>query len=129
MNAPPLANILVIDNDEGLQRALATRLRAIGYRCLTACNGAQGLSELSLGDVDLVITDLNMPAMDGLEVIRRVRQQYRVPVIVVTGFPGDYHASLIHYPDVAVLTKPFSTHQLIDLVIAELAMHPRQRSA
>ena len=123
MSGRPLANILVIDNDEGMQRALRTRLESLGYACLTASNGTQGLSTFDPKSVDLVITDLNMPAMNGLGVIEQVRRRSDVPVIVITGFPGEYAGAMMKHRDVTVLAKPFDSHTLIDLVTAELAMH------
>ena len=113
--------ILVIDNDEGLAQAVATRLRSQGYACITASNGEEGLSEYSLGEIDLIVTDLNMPALDGVGLIDRIRSGSTVPIIVMTGFSDQYKKELRKIPNVSVLQKPFETQALLDLVNLELA--------
>lgn len=112
--------ILVIDNDEGLVRAMTTRLESFGYECVTACNGEEGLREYSWGEVDLIITDLNMPELDGVGLINRIRAVSNVPVIVMTGFSRQYRDRLQVIPDVTLLQKPFETQALLDLVRVEL---------
>ncbi len=128
MIVEPLADILIIDNDEGLVRALETRLVSLGYRCRTAYSGTQGLTEFAAGGVNLVITDLNMPALDGVTLVQEVRRHSQVPVIVVTGFPHEYAATLGHLNNVTVLSKPFHSSELIDLVTTELAMQGRSQA-
>ncbi|MAE63624.1 MAG: hypothetical protein CMJ18_05080 [Phycisphaeraceae bacterium] len=114
-------SILIIDNDEGMTRAVATRLEHLGYRCTTAATGAQGLAAFSAQPHDLVITDLNMPQLDGPGLIERIRRDSDVPVIVMTGFRGSYIAGLSTLRGVSVLDKPFEAQSLIDLVECELA--------
>ena len=128
MSTPPQANILVIDNDEDVVRGITKRLESVGYHCQTAHTGAQGLSEFSLADIDLVITDLNMPSLDGIGLVEKIRQFSDVPVIIVTGFKQEYAAKLNRLSDVTIVRKPFDSQQLIDLVTAEIAMRPRKAS-
>ncbi len=122
MNAQDRPNILIIDNDEDVVRGITRRLESAGYVCQTATTGAQGLSEFSLGEIDLIITDLNMPTLDGIGLVEKIRQFSDVPVIIITGFRQEYAAKLNRLGDVTILRKPFDSQQLIDLVTAELAM-------
>ena len=121
MEKSALRRVLVIDNDEGLAQAVATRLKSQGYECITASNGEEGLSDYSLGEIDLVITDVNMPVLNGVGLIDRIRVNSAVPVIVMTGFFDEYKRELRRIPNVSVLKKPFESQDLLDLVQAELA--------
>ena len=123
MNKDASPRILVIDNDEGLAQAVATRLKSQGYRCITARNGEEGLSEFALGQIELVITDLNMPVLNGVELIGRIRSSSPVPIIVITGFFGPYKRELHGFPNVSVLQKPFESQVLLDLVQTELTQN------
>lgn len=123
------ARILVIDNDEAVVRAIATRLEAMGYDCVTASTGAQGLAMFSDQTIDLVITDLNMPMLDGAFLLTEIRAISQVPVIVVTGFVNAYAPALAGLTNVTVLRKPFEAAALIDMVELELADGAWRRSA
>ena len=113
--------ILIVDNDDAVVRAIATRLDTLGYECVTAGTGAQGLSLFGEQDMDLVITDLNMPMLDGAFLLTEIRAISQVPVIVVTGFVNAYARTLMSHANVTVLRKPFETAALIDMVELELA--------
>jgi DNA-binding response OmpR family regulator len=112
--------ILIIDNDEDLARAIATRLRHLGYSCMTAASGAQGLSIFQANDVNLVITDLNMPHGDGIQVLETIRRSSDVPAIVITGFNSEYRDQLRRIRGVTRVVKPFESEALVDLVELEL---------
>lgn len=114
--------ILIIDNDEGITAALEARLTNEGCACLTASSGAQGLALLRDHDVNLVITDLNMPSGDGVTVVRAVRQQLRIPVIVVTGCQDAYEHELVKMLSLPVMNKPFEFAQLLEMIKRELQL-------
>ncbi|MCP3905377.1 MAG: response regulator [Planctomycetes bacterium] len=114
--------ILIVDNDERIVRAIASRLENLGYECETACCGTEGLEGFRRQPHDLVITDLNMPAGDGIGLTEAVRALSPVPIIVITGFEAAYRPRLDQFENIAVLQKPFDTTDLIDLVEAELVM-------
>ena len=79
--------ILVIDDDESLRRVLEYNLAQEGYAVLTAASGEQGLEFLKKEGADLVLTDVRMPGMSGLEALRQARKEHAVlPVLLVTAF-------------------------------------------
>lgn len=129
MKPPTKPNILIVDNDGGVVRAIATRLNCHDCVCIVARTGAQGLAVFDAGRVDLIITDLNMPVLDGIGFARKIRERSDVPIIVVTGYRKDYTGQLNHIRDVTVLEKPFLSDELVDLVELELAMSPRDAVA
>lgn len=77
------ASILYIDDDGGLCRLLQKRLARVAYSVAVALDGQTGLDVFAAGAYDVVITDYNMPGIDGLEVLRRLKD--RVPVVILTG--------------------------------------------
>ena len=78
--------ILVVDDEKNIREGLAEYLRMEGYELKTAADGREGFAAVETGEVDLVITDLRMPAMSGGELLRQVGSRYpSVPVIVLTG--------------------------------------------
>ncbi|MCS7023238.1 MAG: sigma-54 dependent transcriptional regulator [Bryobacteraceae bacterium] len=79
--------ILVVDDEEGLRRVTQLKLKQGGYDAVTAADGAAALDILARQPQDLVITDLKMPGMSGMELLRRIKDEYpEVIVIVVTAF-------------------------------------------
>ena len=80
-------NVLIVDDDPQVTLALSIRLRAAGYVVDTAPDGETGLEKLALNLPDVVLLDMRMPGIDGLEVIRRMKMDERlsrVPVIVIS---------------------------------------------
>ena len=82
----PSATLLIIDDDQVVRASLAAYLEDSGFNVLQASNGLQGLEVFERDHPDLVICDLRMPQVDGLELIRRINAlQVETPVIVVSG--------------------------------------------
>ena len=79
-----MAKILVIDDDPSLLRALRLGLRSGGHDVLTAASGEQGVTQTAVSSPDIVILDLGLPDIDGLEVCRRIRQWSDVPIVVLS---------------------------------------------
>jgi DNA-binding NtrC family response regulator len=79
--------ILVVDDEENLRRVTQMRLQQAGYEALTAADGDTALDILSRNPQDLVVTDLKMPGMSGMELLRRIKEEYpEVVVVVVTAY-------------------------------------------
>jgi two-component system, OmpR family, KDP operon response regulator KdpE len=119
-------NILVVDDEAQISRVLKTTLSAQGYGIRTASDGAQALHEMQNWVPDLIITDLRMPNMDGLELCRKVRSQSRIPIIVLS-VKGE-ETIKIEALDAGAddyVTKPFSVNELLARVRAAL----RRKSA
>lgn len=123
MNSKNQQTVLIIDNDDGIVKAISTRLELLGYHCLTAANGAQGISLFSQQPIDLIITDLNMPGIDGIELVNQFKTLSNVPIIVVTGFEKEYLDQLNQFEDLSILQKPFEAQSLIDIVTMELTLN------
>jgi two-component system KDP operon response regulator KdpE len=114
-------NILVVDDEPQISRVLKTTLSSQGYGVRTAADGEEALAEMKNWTPDLIITDLRMPRMDGLELARRVRKESRTPIIVlsVKGEEPVKVAALDAGAD-DYITKPFSTNELLARVRATL---------
>ena len=79
--------ILVVDDDESLRRVMQMQLEEAGYEVLVACQGADGLNLIEDITPDLVITDLKMPGISGLDLLRKLREAYpETTVIMITAF-------------------------------------------
>jgi two-component system KDP operon response regulator KdpE len=106
--------VLAVDDEPQILRALRTSLSARGHDVTTAPNGETALEALSTSDVDLVVLDLGLPGIDGVEVIRRLRTWSSTPVIVlsVRDAQADKVAALDAGADDYV-TKPFAMDELL----------------
>ena len=113
-------HILVIEDDAAISRVLQLELEHEGYDVDVARDGLSGL-ELALKEPDLILLDLMLPRMDGMEVCKRVRAKSRVPIIMLTAKDRvpDRVAGLDMGAD-DYLTKPFSTEELLARVRARL---------
>ena len=106
--------VLVVDDEPQILRVMRTSLPIRGYEVLTASSGKEALDQLSKQVPDLVILDLAMPEMSGLEVCRRVREFSTVPIIILSakGSESDKVAALDLGADDYV-TKPFGMDELL----------------
>ncbi|HEX6501887.1 MAG TPA: response regulator transcription factor [Terriglobales bacterium] len=114
-------NILVVDDEPQITRVLKTTLSSQGYGTRAASDGDEAVQLMKDWSPDLIITDLRMPNMDGLELCRQVRQKSRVPIIVlsVKGEERTKVAALDAGADDYVM-KPFSINELLARVRANL---------
>jgi len=105
--------ILLIDDDARLVKNVQTYLKDFDYRVEGAFDGLEGLEKVKTFQPDLIILDLMMPELDGLEVLRQIRKDNPVPVIMLTarGEESDIVAALEVGAD-DYLTKPFSLREL-----------------
>ncbi len=113
--------VLVVDDENALRNFVGRNLEARGMKVFTAANGLEALAIFNTEQLDLIVLDIMMPHMDGLETCRRIRQQSVVPIIVLTalGEEGDKVKALDQGAD-DVLTKPFGVQELLARVRALL---------
>ena len=106
--------VLVVDDEPQLLRFLRATLPAQGYRVIEAATGEQGIVEASVRSPDLILLDLGLPDVDGVEVTRRLRQWSATPIIVLSarGQETDKIEALDAGAD-DYLTKPFGTGELL----------------
>ena len=108
-----MSRVLVIDDDQALLRALRVGLSARGHEVIVAITGEEGLSKIALNEPDVVLLDLGLPDLDGLEVCHRIRQWSDVPVIVVSA-AGQENRKVAALDGGAndYVTKPFGVVEL-----------------
>ena len=113
--------ILVVDDEAQLTRVLRTGLKSRGYDVRAAADGIAGLDTFNLWHPDLVITDLSMPKMDGLELCRQLRAISQVPIIILSA-KGE-EKTKVEALDIGAddfVTKPFGIDELLARVRASL---------
>ncbi|WP_119301488.1 response regulator [Dongia deserti] len=109
--------VLLIDDEPMVRKIVRRMLERLGHTVVEAENGRFGLNELAKSAVDLVVTDIIMPEVEGLEVLMAIRQQY--PSVAVVAMSGSGHASAFNTLDfasklgaTATLEKPFTCDAL-----------------
>ena len=106
--------VLVVEDDVSVRNLITTTLQTHNYRYLTAPNGSTAIMEASSHNPDIILLDLGLPDMDGVEVIRKVRTWSNVPIIVISARSED--TDKIDALDAGAddyLTKPFSVEELL----------------
>jgi two-component system KDP operon response regulator KdpE len=107
-------NILVIDDEPKIQRAIRTILTEKGFKVTTASNGEEGLTLAAVNEPDIIILDLGLPDMDGVEVCARLREWSQCPIIILSVRDSEHDkvAALDKGAD-DYLTKPFGIEELL----------------
>ena len=111
------ATIMVVDDDPDIRLILEDRLEALNYRVETAANGGEALDKVAEAEPDLMFLDLQMPGMDGFQVLRKLKDHSDLAIIIITAF-GTIEKAVEAIKEGAFdfITKPFSPEHL-DLVI------------
>lgn len=130
---PPTATILIVEDAPtllyGLEELLKLSQGAYLYQPLTAQNGREALDVLARNHVDLVLSDVLMPEMNGLELLRKVRQEARwidIPFIFLTAFDDPQQAMKLGVDD--FVPKPYSNEQLLSLIDTRLTRYFARRA-
>lgn len=108
-------HILIVDDEESIREMMSFLLSDTGYEVLTASNGKEALEILNLVHTDLIITDIIMPDMEGLEFIRRVKRERKLStkIIAMSGSGQDYLNVALKLGANFTIQKPFDiTHML-----------------
>jgi len=118
MNTP---TVLVVDDEKSLRDFVRRNLEVRGYKVLTAANGMEAMALFNTETIDLVILDIMMPHLDGLETARRIRQSSIVPIIILTAL-GEERDKVRAFDLGAddYLTKPFGVGELLGRIKAVL---------
>ena len=106
--------ILIVDDDDGVREMLADFFEVLGFRSIVASNGREALDILDKHQVSLVISDIKMPVMDGIEMLRRIKKRHTdLDVILITGYEPDYSRNSVKEAGASdYIAKPFN----IDLI-------------
>src|SRR3569832_1652225 len=116
-----MANITLVDDDENIVTSVSMALESMGHKVTAYYDGAAGLQALEADPPDLAILDVKMPRMDGMEVLRRLRQTADTPVIILTSKDEEIDEILgFNLGADDYIHKPFSQRLLIERVKAVL---------
>jgi DNA-binding response OmpR family regulator len=115
------ARILLVDDEESVQKLLRYPLEREGYVVVQARDGEEALERFAPGEIDLVVLDVMLPKLDGLEVCRRLRMQSAVPIIMLTARDDEVDKVLgLELGADDYITKPFSIREFRSRVRALL---------
>ncbi len=123
------ARILLVDDEQAIQTLLSYPLRRDGYEVVTATDGRQALDRFAEQRFDLVVLDVMLPHMNGIEVCRRLRSRSQVPIIMLTARDDESEKVLgLEIGADDYITKPFSVRELRSRVRAALRRSDFARS-
>lgn len=122
--------ILIVDDDALLRRSLSIQLETAGYRAQTAASAEEALQLVAAAPPDLILLDVGLPGIDGLEALRRIQQQHEIPVIFVTARRREIDTILgLELGADSYITKPFNPDVLLAHIRAVLRRSERQTRA
>ena len=120
-------NILVVEDDKNLRKLITTYLQRNKYNTYEATNGEEALNVLDQSYIDLIVSDIMMPKMDGYELIKSLREaKYDVPILIITAkseIEDKKEGFLLGADD--YMTKPFSPSELVARVKAHMDRYNR----
>ncbi len=124
---PPTVHVLVVDDDPESLRAIARILKTRGFQVATAMSGTDALETIKNQDVDVLLVDLVMPGISGLDVLKKVKQvSERVEVVLMTAFADvDTAVTAVKAGAYDFLTKPFASSDTVALTVAKAAERGR----
>ncbi|XAL99796.1 response regulator [Phycisphaeraceae bacterium D3-23] len=107
---------LVVDDNPAVVAAIATRLMTVGWACVTALDGHDAMALMSKHTIDAIITDIDMPYVDGFGIIELALSFQKCPVLAITGSGESLQRCQRDYPHVPVLSKPFTGEQVLAFI-------------
>lgn len=121
-------NILVIEDEKNIGNYIETILTARDYKVLRAYNGTSALSMFASHDPDVILLDLGLPDLDGMEVLERIRKNSEVPVIVISArIQEEEKVKALDCGADDYLTKPFGSEELMARIRTALRHHNRMQ--
>lgn len=116
-NAPEDITILVVDDEKEFKEVLREVFQMAGYNCLTASDGREALKTLEKHKVDLVMTDIVMPGLDGIQLTEIIKDKYDCLVIMMTGYVKDFtRKDAMARGASEFINKPLDIKKLLSLV-------------
>ena len=113
--------LLLVDDEPAIIKGLKFSLEQDGYEILTASDGGEALEQFKKGGVDLILLDVMLPVMDGIEVCQRIRESSQVPIIMLTAKGEEFDKLLgLELGADDYITKPFSPREVLARVKAVL---------
>jgi putative two-component system response regulator len=108
------AHILVVDDEEAVRTMIKNVLRQIGFQCSTASDGREAIKVLDERAIDVIIADIKMPGMDGIELTRIIKEKYDSDIIILTGFIENFtYEKVIEKGASDFMQKPVNIEELI----------------
>lgn len=119
--------ILVVEDDRQVRDFVAAALESArrAFEIVKASNGREASERLVAGKFDLVLTDLNMPVVNGIELVREIRTRYPdLPIVLMSGASAEWRSELERegFDDLPLLMKPVSVAQLVEVVTGVLGL-------
>ena len=114
-------SVLIIDDDDEIREYVVAVLAELGFITYTAEDGLAGLQCFQTNSIDIVITDIYMPKIDGIELIQKLqRLKPAIKILAMSGHEHDYNHDALNWAEAAgafeVIEKPFEPDQLIEMV-------------
>ena len=116
-------NILVIDDEELVTESLKRLLKKEGYSVIIAASGKEAMEYVSKSDFDLIVSDVRMPEVDGVEIVKNIREYLKqngkktIPEILITGYSSEESLKQAQELKVAdYIYKPFDIKQFLEVV-------------
>jgi two-component system, OmpR family, response regulator len=111
--------ILIMDDDLAMQTVLEIALREAGYQVVLASDGQEGIEKLATLKPDLVVSDIMMPQMDGVEMFQRIKEQLQddgIPIFIMTALNRKPWFADLEADGAVIIQKPFDIGQFLRLV-------------
>ena len=111
--------ILIMDDDLAMQTVLEIALREAGYQVILASDGQEGIEKLRTLKPDLVVSDIMMPQMDGVEAFHLIKEQLQddgIPIFIMTALSRKPWFADMEADGAVIIQKPFEVHQFVQLV-------------
>jgi DNA-binding response OmpR family regulator len=130
MAGTPAQNVLVVEDESSIASFVSLYLKNAGYGVRTAPTGQEALNQAAKGDITLIVLDLMLPDIDGIEVCRRIRKSSDVPILMLTARDEDVDKIIgLEVGADDYLTKPFNPRELVARVKSILRRSAPERKA
>lgn len=124
-----MKSILIVEDDQSIAELQKDYLEISGFSVAICADGIEGLKSIESGEYDLIILDVMLPGMDGLEILRRIRDNRDIPILVVSAKKDDIDKIRgLGLGADDYITKPFSPGELVARVNAHIAKYERLKS-